>query len=92
MMFFTIALLYKLEQTRRRRRLIVSGASLASKRVDAHSDRTTRMVLLMLSVFFCTEMPQGVLSILNGIYPAGEQRERFWSKAKIFCLFFVFVQ
>ena len=55
MLFFTAAILYKLEQTRRRRRLIVSGGSLATKRVDAHSDRTTRIILVMLSLFLVSD-------------------------------------
>ncbi|CAP33655.2 Protein CBR-DMSR-5 [Caenorhabditis briggsae] len=32
-------------------------------------DRTTLMLIIMLVVFLCTEMPQGLLAILSAIYP-----------------------
>ncbi|CAD5211778.1 unnamed protein product [Bursaphelenchus okinawaensis] len=69
LMFFTLALLYKLDVSRRRRRLITSGTSLASKRNQVHSDRTTKLLIILLMVFMCTEFPQGVLAILNGLFP-----------------------
>ncbi|CAB3402981.1 unnamed protein product [Caenorhabditis bovis] len=32
-------------------------------------DRTTLMLIIMLVVFLCTELPQGLLAILSAIYP-----------------------
>lgn len=69
LIFFTVALLYKLDSTRRRRRLITSGNSLATKKCDAHSDRTTKMLVILLLIFICTELPQGILALANGLYP-----------------------
>ncbi|KAI6238072.1 G-PROTEIN-RECEP-F1-2 domain-containing protein [Aphelenchoides fujianensis] len=66
---FTFALLYKLDITRRRRRLITSGHSLAARRNDAHSDRTTKLLAVCLAIFLATELPQGILSCLNARFP-----------------------
>jgi len=66
---FTIALLCELNLNRRRRRRLTSGASLASKRVEKKTDRTTLMLIVLMTVFIVTEFPQGVLAILNGLFP-----------------------
>nr|CAD2204829.1 unnamed protein product [Meloidogyne enterolobii] len=46
-----------------------SGATLAYRRHSAQSDRTTKILLILLTVFFSTEFPQGILAILNGLFP-----------------------
>ncbi|KAL3084603.1 hypothetical protein niasHS_009138 [Heterodera schachtii] len=69
LLLFTLALLYELEKNRRKRKLMCSGTTLAYRRHSAQSDRTTKILLILLSVFFCTEFPQGILSIMNGLFP-----------------------
>ena len=66
---FTIALLCELDINRRRRRRLTSGASLATKKVEKKTDRTTLMLVVLMTVFIVTEFPQGVLAILNGLFP-----------------------
>uniref|UniRef100_A0A914IA00 G-protein coupled receptors family 1 profile domain-containing protein n=1 Tax=Globodera rostochiensis TaxID=31243 RepID=A0A914IA00_GLORO len=69
LLLFTLALLYELEKNHRKRKLMCSGTTLAYRRHSAQSDRTTKILLILLIVFFCTEFPQGILSIMNGLFP-----------------------
>ncbi|KAL3096328.1 hypothetical protein niasHS_005499 [Heterodera schachtii] len=46
-----------------------SGTTLAYRQHSAQSDRTTKIRLILLIVFFCTEFPEGILAILNGLFP-----------------------
>nr|CAD2199521.1 unnamed protein product [Meloidogyne enterolobii] len=69
LLLFTLALLYELEKNRRKRKGMCSGATLAYRRHSAQSDRTTKILLILLTVFFSTEFPQGILAILNGLFP-----------------------
>ncbi|KAL3084601.1 hypothetical protein niasHT_035600 [Heterodera trifolii] len=69
LLLFTLALLYELEKNSRKRKSMCSGTTLAYRRHSAQSDRTTKILLILLIVFFCTEFPQGILAILNGLFP-----------------------
>ncbi|GMT15169.1 hypothetical protein PFISCL1PPCAC_6466, partial [Pristionchus fissidentatus] len=64
---FTILLLYNLHQNQRKHEKIVSKDAAITR--AARSDRTTLLLVLLLFVFIITEMPQGIIAILNGIYP-----------------------
>lgn len=66
-MLFTTALLWELELNRRRRKLITSGTTPASRKNLAHSDRTTKVLIILLLIFLCTEFPQGLFFYLNFI-------------------------
>ena len=37
-------------------------------RMEKLTEKTTRMLLTVLLLFLATEMPQGVLALLSGIY------------------------
>ena len=67
LLLFTLALLYELQKNRQKRKKICSNATL--RRHSAQSDRTTKILLILLMVFFSTEFPQGILAILNGLFP-----------------------
>ncbi|KAI6184661.1 G-PROTEIN-RECEP-F1-2 domain-containing protein [Aphelenchoides bicaudatus] len=69
LIFFTVALLIKMDSTRKRRRLITSGNSVATQKIDSHADRTTKMLIVLLVIFISTELPQGILAIANAVYP-----------------------
>uniref|UniRef100_A0A914D9T2 G-protein coupled receptors family 1 profile domain-containing protein n=1 Tax=Acrobeloides nanus TaxID=290746 RepID=A0A914D9T2_9BILA len=56
---FTIALLMELQNNRRKHRVLVSGNSLIAKKRESRRDRTTLMLVILLAVFLCTELPQG---------------------------------
>ncbi|KAF8363683.1 hypothetical protein PRIPAC_90606 [Pristionchus pacificus] len=64
---FTILLLYNLHHNQRKHEKIVSKDAAITR--AARSDRTTLLLVLLLFVFIITEMPQGIIAILNGIYP-----------------------
>ncbi|VDM51556.1 unnamed protein product [Toxocara canis] len=66
---FTIALLKKLNESRKNHELLkLSNGGGGTK--PAHlPDRTTKMLLILLMIFLFTELPQGVLAILNGMFP-----------------------
>ncbi|CAO4371957.1 unnamed protein product [Caenorhabditis nigoni] len=95
-LWFTIALIYKLVQMSEKRKilrgekrekeefqLLATSATPTNTTRDESSprirkvsqcrnvsiDRTTLMLIIMLVVFLCTEMPQGLLAILSAIYP-----------------------
>lgn len=65
-MCFTFALLRKLKENDKKRRLLFKGIDLAQKTRRPSSDRVTYMLLLMVFVFMMTELPQGIFAILNG--------------------------
>ncbi|CAJ0941696.1 unnamed protein product, partial [Mesorhabditis belari] len=82
--WFTCALIHKLcEMSEKRRRLRGTdppSGSVEWSTMNAYStinnarkkklavDKTTVMLIIMLTVFLCTELPQGLLVILNAIY------------------------
>uniref|UniRef100_A0A915AIL5 G-protein coupled receptors family 1 profile domain-containing protein n=1 Tax=Parascaris univalens TaxID=6257 RepID=A0A915AIL5_PARUN len=61
--WFTVALMRKLNETSRKRIYL-----LGEKRKKMAMDKTTLMLIIMLFVFLCTELPQGALAILNAMY------------------------
>lgn len=63
----TILLLLKLQQNKRKRARLL-GMKNEKGKENGPTDRTTYMLLLMVSVFLATELPQGVIAILNGIF------------------------
>ncbi|VDM36654.1 unnamed protein product [Toxocara canis] len=67
LLWLTFALLLKLRANRRKRMLLLGTRNDKSKDGSLR-DRTTSMLLLMLCVFLSTELPQGVMAVLNAIY------------------------
>ncbi|VDN59084.1 unnamed protein product [Dracunculus medinensis] len=63
----TILLLLKLQQNKRKRARLL-GMKNEKGKENGPTDRTTYMLLLMVSVFLATELPQGVIAILNAIF------------------------
>lgn len=49
----------ELKDNRRKHRVLVSGNSVIAKKQEAKADRTTLMLVILLVVFLCTELPQG---------------------------------
>uniref|UniRef100_A0AAF5PWQ6 G-protein coupled receptors family 1 profile domain-containing protein n=1 Tax=Wuchereria bancrofti TaxID=6293 RepID=A0AAF5PWQ6_WUCBA len=62
----TYCLLVKLAKNKKKRVALLRER--AKDRV--YKDRTTCMLLLMVSSFLCTELPQGIIAIFNAIYTA----------------------
>uniref|UniRef100_A0A915PHV4 G-protein coupled receptors family 1 profile domain-containing protein n=1 Tax=Setaria digitata TaxID=48799 RepID=A0A915PHV4_9BILA len=60
----TYCLLTKLAENKKKR------ITLLRIKDGAYKDRTTYMLLIMVSVFLCTELPQGIITIFNAIYTA----------------------
>uniref|UniRef100_A0A0K0CWK9 G_PROTEIN_RECEP_F1_2 domain-containing protein n=1 Tax=Angiostrongylus cantonensis TaxID=6313 RepID=A0A0K0CWK9_ANGCA len=74
LLWFTIALIWKLcEMSKKRKRLRVHKLDtihfFCRKSSKVSIDKTTLMLIIMLVVFLCTELPQGLLAILSAIYP-----------------------
>uniref|UniRef100_A0A0R3RYY4 G_PROTEIN_RECEP_F1_2 domain-containing protein n=1 Tax=Elaeophora elaphi TaxID=1147741 RepID=A0A0R3RYY4_9BILA len=66
LLYLTYCLLIKLAKNRKKR-----VALLREKAKDgAYTDRTTCMLLLMVFIFLCTELPQGITAIFNAVYTA----------------------
>jgi len=75
MLWFTMALMMKLRENRKKRELLLGGGALCSTarssitaRRTHNYDRTTLTLIVMLTVFLMTELPQGALAVLNGVY------------------------
>jgi hypothetical protein len=67
--WFTIALMCKLSETNEKRRMLRPQIAGHPRSPATHwRDRTTYMLVIMLCVFQFTELPQGILAILNAIY------------------------
>ncbi|VDN51899.1 unnamed protein product [Dracunculus medinensis] len=60
---FTVSLMYKLSKMSEKRILLLGG-----KHRRLAIDRTTLILIILLSIFLCTELPQGALAILNAVY------------------------
>uniref|UniRef100_A0A1I7X6Z7 G_PROTEIN_RECEP_F1_2 domain-containing protein n=1 Tax=Heterorhabditis bacteriophora TaxID=37862 RepID=A0A1I7X6Z7_HETBA len=81
LLWFTIALIVKLCEMSEKRRLLRGdnnnnsnsnkyNTTNNSKKCNKLSiDKTTLMLIIMLVVFLCTELPQGLLAVLSAIYP-----------------------
>ncbi|RCN47824.1 hypothetical protein ANCCAN_06161 [Ancylostoma caninum] len=52
-----------------KRRLLRGDGNNNRKNNKLSIDKTTLMLIIMLVVFLCTELPQGMLAILSAIYP-----------------------
>ncbi|GMR44521.1 hypothetical protein PMAYCL1PPCAC_14716, partial [Pristionchus mayeri] len=64
LLWFTVALMIKLYEMSRKRRLLRRDDTRKKSAVD----KTTVMLIIMLTVFLITELPQGAIAILNAIY------------------------
>lgn len=65
-MWFTLALVTKLRATDEKRNYLYSKSFRKLIKKTTISDRTSHMLIIMLSVFLVTELPQGFLALLNG--------------------------
>ncbi|VDM42452.1 unnamed protein product [Toxocara canis] len=68
LLFLSIGLMMKLHNASKKRRALLKKNSGSAKKRAHASDRTTTMLVCILVVFLITEMPQGILAILNAIY------------------------
>uniref|UniRef100_A0A914H2A0 G-protein coupled receptors family 1 profile domain-containing protein n=1 Tax=Globodera rostochiensis TaxID=31243 RepID=A0A914H2A0_GLORO len=64
LLWFTSALMIRLRENNAKRALLLRDKC---KKLQNY-DRTTFTLIVMLGVFLMTELPQGILTILNGIY------------------------
>ncbi|KAL3096056.1 hypothetical protein niasHS_005815 [Heterodera schachtii] len=64
LLWFTTALMFKLRENNAKRALLLRDKSKKMRNYD----RTTFTLIVMLGVFLMTELPQGILTILNGIF------------------------
>ncbi|KAH7716983.1 Protein DMSR-5 [Aphelenchoides avenae] len=69
LLVFTVALLRTLALNKKHRVLLLPLIRLSRPPPLQMGDRTTKILIILLSVFVCTELPQGVLAILNGLFP-----------------------
>lgn len=79
---FTLSLMIRLQKNNAKRALLLYGGSggggggsgnstpsgSRAKKRQSNYDRTTLTLIVMLTVFLLTELPQGILTMLNGIY------------------------
>ncbi|XGW17263.1 hypothetical protein V3C99_002122 [Haemonchus contortus] len=70
LLWFTIALIWKLCEMSEKRRQLRGDGSTSRKCTKLSMDKTTLMLIIMLVVFLCTELPQGLLAILSAMYPS----------------------
>ncbi|KAK6739017.1 hypothetical protein RB195_020851 [Necator americanus] len=68
LLWFTIALVLKLRKTDEKRNYLYSKSFRKHIKKTTVPDRTTYMLIIMLVVFLVTELPQGFLALLNGVY------------------------
>uniref|UniRef100_A0A8R1DHR3 G_PROTEIN_RECEP_F1_2 domain-containing protein n=1 Tax=Caenorhabditis japonica TaxID=281687 RepID=A0A8R1DHR3_CAEJA len=68
LLWFTVALVLKLRQTDEKRNNLYSKSFRKHVKKTTVPDRTTYMLIIMLVVFLVTELPQGFLAFLNGLY------------------------
>ncbi|KAK5971796.1 DroMyoSuppressin Receptor [Trichostrongylus colubriformis] len=69
LLWFTIALIWKLCEMNEKRRQLRREGNTNRKCTKISIDKTTLMLIIMLVVFLCTELPQGLLAILSAMYP-----------------------
>ncbi|VDM62749.1 unnamed protein product [Angiostrongylus costaricensis] len=69
LLWFTIALIWKLCEMSKKRKQLRADNKHNRKHSKVSIDKTTLMLIIMLVVFLCTELPQGLLAILSAIYP-----------------------
>ncbi|CAJ0566450.1 unnamed protein product, partial [Mesorhabditis spiculigera] len=68
LLWFTIALVLKLRATDEKRHHLYSKSFRKHIKKTTVPDRTTYMLLVLLIVFLVTELPQGIIALLNGMY------------------------
>ncbi|KAK0394204.1 hypothetical protein QR680_000616 [Steinernema hermaphroditum] len=70
LLWFTVALMIRLRANNAKRDMLLfhNQCSKAQRRKRKNYDRTTFTLIVMLTMFLLTELPQGVLTMLNGIY------------------------
>uniref|UniRef100_A0A7E4UM68 G_PROTEIN_RECEP_F1_2 domain-containing protein n=1 Tax=Panagrellus redivivus TaxID=6233 RepID=A0A7E4UM68_PANRE len=68
LLWFTIALILKLRTTDEKRNYLYSKSFRKHIRKTTVPDRTTYILTIVLTVFLITELPQGLLALLNGVY------------------------
>jgi len=73
LLWFTLALMLRLQRNNAKRAMLLyskSPDSVGARRPKKKQnyDRTTFTLIVMLSTFLLTELPQGMLTMLNGIY------------------------
>ena len=66
LLWFTVALVMKLRATDEKRNYLYSKSFRKHVKKTTVPDRTTYMLIIMLVVFLVTELPQGILALLNG--------------------------
>uniref|UniRef100_A0A0M3INY7 G_PROTEIN_RECEP_F1_2 domain-containing protein n=1 Tax=Ascaris lumbricoides TaxID=6252 RepID=A0A0M3INY7_ASCLU len=74
LLWFTFALVSKLRDTDIKRNDLYSKSFRKHMRKTVVPDKTTYMLVIMISVFLATELPQGFLALLNGVYTADVHR------------------
>ncbi|CAI5441924.1 unnamed protein product [Caenorhabditis angaria] len=68
LLWFTVALVYKLRQTDEKRNYLYSKSFRKHIKKTTVPDKTTYMLIIMLVVFLVTELPQGFMALLNALY------------------------
>ncbi|MFH4977255.1 hypothetical protein AB6A40_003964 [Gnathostoma spinigerum] len=69
LVFLSFELMLKLHEAHKKHSILLTRKASDSSRRHSHSpERTTAMLLIILFIFLITEMPQGILAILNAIY------------------------
>ncbi|KAI1707497.1 serpentine type 7TM GPCR chemoreceptor srw domain-containing protein [Ditylenchus destructor] len=70
LLWFTLALMIRLQKNNAKRALLLFNNNNpgALRKSRKNYDRTTFTLIVMLTVFLLTELPQGILTMLNGIY------------------------
>ncbi|KAK6061580.1 hypothetical protein COOONC_00742 [Cooperia oncophora] len=61
--WFTIALIARMKENKEKRKKLLKSRDDKGKR-----DVTTYMLVFMVTVFLVTELPQGVMAVLNALY------------------------
>ncbi|CAD6198776.1 unnamed protein product [Caenorhabditis auriculariae] len=63
LLVFTMALIHRLNENKEKRKALIK-----EERRKRRGDFTNMMLLLMVSIFLVTELPQGVMAILNAMF------------------------
>ncbi|KAH7707623.1 Protein DMSR-6 [Aphelenchoides avenae] len=70
MLTFTISLLRTLSRSKRRRIVLLADVKrTGSVGTMSPKDRTTRILVVLLSAFLVTELPQGLIAVVNAVFP-----------------------
>uniref|UniRef100_A0A914YA08 G-protein coupled receptors family 1 profile domain-containing protein n=1 Tax=Panagrolaimus superbus TaxID=310955 RepID=A0A914YA08_9BILA len=69
LLWFTLALMMRLHRNNTRRAMLLySKSNKGARKRKQNYDRTTFTLIVVLTVFLTTEMPQGAITCLNGFY------------------------